>query len=498
MKKSNVFLLALLLAGSSTFAQINFVAIGNSISHGKYTTGNYTATSIGDSLKEMSYRFWLWEKLDSAGINAAMVGYQTTYFDQGSATVASKSRYTGHPFANKSEAYYGIKSDGFINGGWSGSPDFDTRLLGYMPNVALIHIGSNDASATTADVDATEANLKAIIQKLRNRNPDVTILLAKLSSFYSPINTRVDKIVSETSKVNSIVYAVDIAADFFKDDQGKKEFLVDGIHPNVKGQKAMAKRWYDAYMKISKTEIIKPSVPQDLSATAMTDNSIDLIWSASTDNSGVNVYNVYMNDALVATTGNLTCKVTGINTTSNITYFKVTAVDYQKNESDKSESLKAPSSVTFNIKAGSVPLANATITFGTVSQITDASGNTTFSNFRPGTFNYTIKATDYKNLAGRLSITKDTTMSLTLSAAFMAMNEEGISIYPNPASSQVTISNVQGASLEIIDITGCVMMSTTIHSSLEIVNVSKLEEGEYLIKIKKESNLISRKILIKK
>jgi hypothetical protein len=478
-----LFIAAFILLNSTfIFSQVKFVCIGNSITHGSVGPGVYASTSIGDSLKEMSYRFWFWEKVDSAGINATMVGYQTTYFNQGAA-LTSKSRYTGHTFVNSHEGFYGILSIGFLGGGWNGCPDFDTRLGGYTPDVALIHIGTNDPYTTSVEIDATEANIRSIIQKLRNKNPNVTILLAKLSSFWSGINGRVDKIVSETSQVNSIVYGVDIANDFFQDDKTLKSMLLDGVHPNAKGQKLMARRWFDAYMKITKADAEKPSVPGVLWSTAMTASSIDLMWEASKDNTGVNVYNIYMNDSLVASTGNLSYKITGINTSTKTYHFRVSAVDFQKNESEKSYDIKAPSTVTFSVKNGSVPLSGATVTISTINQSTDGTGNTVFSNLRPGVFNYTVKATNYKNFAGNVTITKDTIINITLSSVGLLSEQDGVVLYPNPACDRITVANADGYVYEIIDVTGKVLLKGAIVSSVFPVDVNSLASGNYIIRI---------------
>jgi bacillolysin len=76
-----------------------------------------------------------------------------------------------------------------------------------------------------------------------------------------------------------------------------------------------------------------PSVPGNLTASNITQTSADLSWTASTDNTGVTGYNVYIDDVLNGNTTNLNYPLTGLS--PNTTYgIKVTALDAAGNESD--------------------------------------------------------------------------------------------------------------------------------------------------------------------
>ena len=75
-----------------------------------------------------------------------------------------------------------------------------------------------------------------------------------------------------------------------------------------------------------------PTVPGNLTATNITQTSADLNWTASTDNVGVDHYNVYVDGTLNGTTTTLNYTVSGLspNTTYNMS---VTAEDAAGNES---------------------------------------------------------------------------------------------------------------------------------------------------------------------
>ena len=224
---------------------VRIVCMGNSITQGKIVGGNIT---------EMSYRFWLWEKLDSAGVNVDMVGHNPYWFGEnaGNMVTTPKSKYTSKIFDRDNDAYYGIKSDGLLNGdgstGWTGKalPKLSDRLKTYTADIALLHIGTNDDDG---DINKTVTNIKAIIDELRIKNPKVVVFVAKLITSWKPINAKVNQIVLDKSTTTSPVIAVDMATGFINDPKDAKAMTFDWVHPNESGQKFMAIRWFKAIQK---------------------------------------------------------------------------------------------------------------------------------------------------------------------------------------------------------------------------------------------------------
>ena len=82
-----------------------------------------------------------------------------------------------------------------------------------------------------------------------------------------------------------------------------------------------------------------PSAPQNLIVSNITDSSLDLSWSAATDNVGVTNYKLYSDGIYNQTINNGTSvNVSGLS--SGTTYaFYVTALDAEGNESDESNNL---------------------------------------------------------------------------------------------------------------------------------------------------------------
>ncbi|MFV8370560.1 endonuclease [Flavobacterium sp. LB2R40] len=88
-----------------------------------------------------------------------------------------------------------------------------------------------------------------------------------------------------------------------------------------------------------------PTTPTSLVASGTTSNSVSLSWNASTDNIGVNGYNVYLNSALKTTVTSTTTTISGL-TASTAYSFSVKATDAAGNISGASNTVNATTSPT--------------------------------------------------------------------------------------------------------------------------------------------------------
>ena len=87
-------------------------------------------------------------------------------------------------------------------------------------------------------------------------------------------------------------------------------------------------------------DTVPPSAPTNLSAANVTTTSLTLRWTASTDNVGVVVYQVFANGNLAATTfGTTSATLTGLNLSAGSTVLTVKATDAAGNVSSASASL---------------------------------------------------------------------------------------------------------------------------------------------------------------
>ncbi len=75
---------------------------------------------------------------------------------------------------------------------------------------------------------------------------------------------------------------------------------------------------------------------------------------------------------------------------------------------------------------------------------------------------------------------------------------DGISLYPNPASSILNLKNAENANIEIFDVLGKRILSQDNISINEQINVSNLVNGTYFIRIVKDNALTTKRFLISK
>jgi hypothetical protein len=87
---------------------------------------------------------------------------------------------------------------------------------------------------------------------LRDKNPAVVVLVAKLITGWKKINGQIDALCQEWHTAQSPVVPVDMATGFINDPKAEGTMTYDHVHPNKAGQLFMMERWYNAIIKVSK------------------------------------------------------------------------------------------------------------------------------------------------------------------------------------------------------------------------------------------------------
>ena len=72
---------------------------------------------------------------------------------------------------------------------------------------------------------------------------------------------------------------------------------------------------------------------------------------------------------------------------------------------------------------------------------------------------------------------------------------ENVNIYPNPASENIIIEGLQIGQVEIINLQGQVVKNIDILDPKTDIDISKLTDGVYMIKVKMEDGIFVRKLL---
>jgi chitodextrinase len=135
----------------------------------------------------------------------------------------------------------------------------------------------------------------------------------------------------------------------------------------------------------SASDTTPPSVPTNLSATAVSSSQINLAWTASTDNVGVAGYRVFRNGALIGTT--TATSYTDTNLAASTTYsYAVAAYDAAGNVSAQS----TPASATTSPSSDTVPPSVPTNLSGTSPLATEVSLSWSASTDNVGVAGYKV------------------------------------------------------------------------------------------------------------
>lgn len=224
--------------------------------------------AIGDSitqsnLEHASYRYPLWKKLIDGGYDFDLVGTQHVNSNQTAGTGSvtgpqvGQDDYKGKSFDPDHEGYWGETAGQVLT-------RLQTSLLtltndGKAPDVALIHLGTNDMLATgdsATKVQGAISSIEDIIDLLRVQNPNVAVIVAKVIPYASDssgqivlLNDVIDKLDETKGTADSPVVIVDQYTGF-NATVGVDSF--DGIHPNASGEEKIASKFFGELQKIIK------------------------------------------------------------------------------------------------------------------------------------------------------------------------------------------------------------------------------------------------------
>ena len=247
IQKPYMWLTAVVLCTSINVAHaddtIKILPLGDSITHAE--------------INRASYRYFLWKKLIDAGVDFDFVGSMTTQLDTYSKGETPQPDYNGQSFDKDHEGHFAWE----VNHIWGGrNPNNNTGsgslgdwMQTYDFDIALVHLGTNDAFMGQ-DNNQTAFELRAIIEKLREDNPNVVTLLAKViptakgereAAAVEQLAGLIPAVAEEMNSQASPVILVDMFEGF-----DVNELTYDGVHPNEQGEMEMAQRWFDAIMDV--------------------------------------------------------------------------------------------------------------------------------------------------------------------------------------------------------------------------------------------------------
>jgi chitodextrinase len=186
-----------------------------------------------------------------------------------------------------------------------------------------------------------------------------------------------------------------------------------------------------------------PTIPNGVSASAVSPNRIDVTWNASTDNTGVVGYKIYRDGSQVATSTSTSYSDTGLSAATTYTY-SVSAYDAAGNESSKSSQVSATTDGIPDTQAPSQPTnLNASVISATRIDLSwDASsdnvGVSGYKVYRDGTLIGTTTSTSYSSK----NLTPSTTYTYQVKAFDAASNESIFSDSVSATTDDVIVDSI--------------------------------------------------------
>ena len=188
--------------------------------------------ALGDSITMVqantSYRYPLWRRLIDHGVDVDFLG---TLSDTKNLTSPERpAEYRGRTYDGDHEGHWGWTADEVL-------AKVDDWLDQYdIPDIALIHLGTNDSFRGQDNID-TFVEIGDIIDRLKLRNPRILIVVAKIfPGFWGdvrPLNEEIAKLAGSGVFIADCYTGIDLQTD-----------TDDYAHPNASGGEKMAAAWW--------------------------------------------------------------------------------------------------------------------------------------------------------------------------------------------------------------------------------------------------------------
>lgn len=210
-------------------------ACGAAAPDGAANPGAVRILPLGDSITEGnllhdSYRRPLWHSLTRAGYAVDFVG-------------TSRHNHWGGPptpdFDLDHEGHWGWRADQVRDK----LPEWLPAMP--RPDIALIHLGSNDLFQDEPPEQVVE-ELAEIIDLLRGINPEIVLLVAKIipASGTEAITATFNRALDDLTTRSTDTSPIRLVDQFTGFDPARHTY--DGVHPNQDGEALMAERWHEA------------------------------------------------------------------------------------------------------------------------------------------------------------------------------------------------------------------------------------------------------------
>ena len=194
-----------------------------------------TDTNCPPNAERVGYRKRLYDDLTSAGYHIQLVGSLTN--GSGAGLAAPNDQHEGH----------GAYSTAMIR------DEAGTWLNAAVPDIVLLHAGTNDANGGSADGAAIADASNSILRHIYDANPETTVLIAKIigspsptlnstiNAFNADVEARINAAWADQSAAGRLIL-VDMYNALTNRTVGGD--FADNLHPNDAGYQKMANAWW--------------------------------------------------------------------------------------------------------------------------------------------------------------------------------------------------------------------------------------------------------------
>ena len=157
--------------------------------------------------------------------------------------------------------------------------------------------------------------------------------------------------------------------------------------------------------------------------------------------------------------------------------------------------------VTFLVADGNQALQSAEVSMNNGTSTTEADGKVSFANIPGGLTEYSVELPGYSPASGRINVTSDLTILVTLdlrTSTTPTLNQSTFELFPNPAAEIVNISmtNWKNAQLQLLAIDGRLIKEAILTDSITPLSLAGLSKGMYIVLVRQDGQLLRELLVI--
>jgi hypothetical protein len=153
-------------------------------------------------------------------------------------------------------------------------------------------------------------------------------------------------------------------------------------------------------------------------------------------------------------------------------------------------------SITDSETQEAISMANISLT-GAGTGVSGVDGTACFT-AEAGTLNYTVTRSGYYAVSGTVNVPEESTVEVSMTVDPNGLVEDKRSdkfVYPNPTKGEIYFTNLENGYYRIFDLYGKLIKSGKILSDNHNVDLQNLPSGVYLVKVLKDNQIRSQKIV---